>query len=93
VERPWSRQGHYGHLREVTRDDIHTIADALTGLARKRTLVALRSLFRFYKRHGRIFRDPTTHIRPGTPQRWPGRDEHAPQRVCPSTSAGPRSAR
>ncbi len=61
----WSAR--YGHLREVTRDDLHAITDPLTGLARKRTLVALRSLFRFCKRHGRIFRDPTTHIRPGTP--------------------------
>jgi integrase len=61
----WSAR--YRHLREVTRDDLHAIAGPLTGLRRKRTLVALRSLFGFCKRHGRIFRDPTTHVRPGTP--------------------------
>jgi hypothetical protein len=36
---------------------------------------------------------PTPTAPPTQPSTPGGRDEHAPQRVCPSTSAGPRSAR
>jgi integrase len=61
----WSAR--YDHLREVTREDIRAVADAFKGLDRKRTLVALRSLFGFAKKRGRIFRNPTAGIRPGNP--------------------------
>ncbi|MCA2230421.1 hypothetical protein [Nonomuraea aurantiaca] len=53
----------YDHLREVTRDDIVTVKDALQGAKRENTIVALRSLLRFCKKTGRIFRDPTIRIR------------------------------
>jgi integrase len=56
----WSHRYH--HLREVTRDDIHTIADSLHGNKRRHTLCVLRSLFRHCKKKGAIFRDPTTRI-------------------------------
>jgi len=59
----WSAR--YDYLREVTRADVHAVVDGMTGLPRKRALVALRSLFQFAQRTGRVFRDPTTHINTG----------------------------
>lgn len=59
----WSR--HYEHLREVTRLDIIAITDALQGNKRRYTLSVLRSLFRYCKKSGTIFRDPTVRIRLG----------------------------
>jgi hypothetical protein len=56
----------YMHLRQVTRDDVRQRLDTLTGLPRKRVLVGLRSLFRWCKQAGRIFRDPTTYFSAGT---------------------------
>jgi hypothetical protein len=56
----WSHRYH--HLREVTRDDIYTVADSLHGNKRRHTLCVLRSLFRHCKKNGAIFRDPTTRI-------------------------------
>jgi hypothetical protein len=61
----WS--GRYQHLRQVTRSDVTAIADALHGHARKRTMSALRSLFRISKGAGRIFRNPASGINGGTP--------------------------
>jgi integrase len=55
----------YDHLRQVIRDDVREQLVSLTGLRRKRRLVGLRSLFRWAKRAGRIFRDPTTHFSAG----------------------------
>ncbi len=57
----WS--GTYDHLREVTRDDVVAIKDTLQGAKRENTIVALRSLMRFCRKTGRIFRDPTLRIR------------------------------
>ncbi|MBC2908249.1 hypothetical protein [Streptomyces cupreus] len=59
----WSTR--YQHLREVTPQDIKDVAAGLTGLKRKRALVALRSIFQFHKRIGRLFRDPTIRINTG----------------------------
>ncbi len=53
------------HLREVTREDVLAVANSLSGHRRIGTLVALRSLFRFAKRRGVIFRDPTSRIHAG----------------------------
>jgi integrase len=55
----------YDYLRQVTRDDVRRHLGTLTGLPRKRCLVGLRSLFRYCKRTGRVFCDPTTHLRAG----------------------------
>jgi hypothetical protein len=60
----WSAR--YQHLRQVTRDDVRAQLQPLTGLRRKRCMVGLRSLSRWAKRAGRIFRDPTTHLSTGT---------------------------
>ncbi|MDW6064137.1 hypothetical protein SAZ11_47085 [Streptomyces sp. FXJ1.4098] len=57
----WSSR--YDHLREVTREDITTSRDAVTGKQRESRIVALRSLFRHAKKNGQIFRNPTIRIR------------------------------
>lgn len=58
----WSH--HFGHLREVTRQDVLDATDRLQGSNRHITLAVLRSLFRYCKKTGTIFRDPTIRIRP-----------------------------
>ncbi|MGP3921584.1 hypothetical protein, partial [Nonomuraea sp. 10N515B] len=59
----WSER--YDHLREVTRDDILAVIDALTGHERHHTLSVLRSLFRHCKKTRTIFRDPAARLRVG----------------------------
>ncbi|MFC5828039.1 tyrosine-type recombinase/integrase [Nonomuraea insulae] len=53
----------YDHLREVTRADVLAQLDALHGHHRQTVACALRSLFRWAKRGGVIFRDPTSRIK------------------------------
>ncbi|RSM80545.1 hypothetical protein DL991_10540 [Amycolatopsis sp. WAC 01375] len=53
----------YGHLREVTRQDVLEVLEPLHGSDRDLTLVALRSLFQFCKNNGIVFRNPTARIR------------------------------
>ncbi|MER6076272.1 hypothetical protein ABT187_47670 [Streptomyces sp. NPDC001817] len=55
----------HDHLREVTREDILTALGTLHGSHRTRVHVALRSLFRWARKHGHLFRDPTARIRVG----------------------------
>lgn len=62
----WSNR--YGHLREVTREDILAVADSLHGNKRRHTLCVLRSLFRHCKKKGAIFRNPTARIPVGPNQ-------------------------
>ncbi|HEY0933182.1 MAG TPA: hypothetical protein VGD91_05490, partial [Trebonia sp.] len=59
----WSSQ--YGHLREVTRDDILAAIGELHGNRRHNVLIALRSLFAFCKKRKSIFRSPVQGIRVG----------------------------
>jgi site-specific recombinase XerD len=59
----WSE--HYDHLRQVTRDDITSVADSLTGSQRQHTLSVLKSLFRHCRKNGTIFKDPAARIRIG----------------------------
>ena len=59
----WS--GRYGHLREVTRDDVLAVLGELHGSRRSNVLVALRSLFAFCKKRKTIFRSPVQGIRVG----------------------------
>jgi integrase len=59
----WS--GSYHHLREVTRDDIVVHADTLEGGRRQDTLGGLRSLFRWAKKNGVVFANPTARVRVG----------------------------
>ncbi|MEU2258464.1 hypothetical protein ABZ540_35460 [Nocardia xishanensis] len=53
------------HLREVTQPDVTAVLNRLNGHKRIGTFVALRSLFRFAKRHRLIFSDPTRRLRVG----------------------------
>ncbi|MDN5933633.1 MAG: hypothetical protein L0I24_21625, partial [Pseudonocardia sp.] len=54
-----------GQLREVTEDDVRAALDELRGHRLAGTFVALRSLFRFAKRHRLIFADPTRRLHIG----------------------------
>jgi integrase len=57
----WGRT--YDHLREVTPADIYTALEPMSGYPRRKTAGALRSLFRFAKRNGLVFTDPTVGVR------------------------------
>jgi hypothetical protein len=59
----WS--GRYGHLREVTAEDILAAVGGLTGHERHHTLSVIRSLFRHCKKNRTIFRDPAARLRVG----------------------------
>ena len=58
----WSQS--FAHLREVARQDVLDATDHLHGSNRHITICVLRSLFRYCKKTGTIFRDPTVRIRP-----------------------------
>jgi integrase len=49
-----------GHFREITADDIDAVLDPLRGWPRRTAIAALRSLFRFAKKRGLVFTNPTT---------------------------------
>ncbi len=55
----------YAHLREITDDDIVAYLDTLHGEPRRTAAVALRSLFRWAKQQGVIFRNPCRRVRLG----------------------------
>jgi hypothetical protein len=59
----WSAR--YGHLREVTREDIQDHVRDLHGPQRHNALVALRSLFGYCLSAGVIFRNPARGIKVG----------------------------
>lgn len=65
----WSSR--YDHLREVNRDDVLAVRDAVRGKQRENRIVALRSLFRHCRTRGTIFRDPTIRIRISRPTSGP----------------------
>ena len=54
-----------GHLREITSGDVDAVLEPLRGHRRYNAITALRSLFRFAKRRGLTFADPTRHLRGG----------------------------
>ena len=54
-----------GHLREITSGDVDTVLEPLRGHQRYNAIAALRSLFRFARRRGLTFADPTAHLRGG----------------------------
>jgi site-specific recombinase XerD len=57
----WSTRYH--HLREVSTGDLYAALDPLRGHQRRNATVALRALFRFSKKRGVIFRDPSARLR------------------------------
>ena len=54
-----------GHLREITSSDVDAVLEPLRGHQRYNAITALRSLFRFARRRGLTFADPTAHLRGG----------------------------
>jgi integrase len=48
------------HLREITVADVEVALERLRGHQRRNAITALRSLFRFAKKHGHVFSDLTT---------------------------------
>ncbi len=54
-----------GHLREITSGDVDAVLEPLRGHRRYNAITALRSLFRFARRHGLTFADPTRHLSGG----------------------------
>jgi hypothetical protein len=52
-----------GHLREITRADVTGVLKPLRGHQHSTTIAALRSLFRFAKKCGLIFTNPTTRLK------------------------------
>jgi hypothetical protein len=54
-----------GHLREITPGDVDAVLEPLRGHRRYNAITALRSLFRFARRHGLTFADPTRHLSGG----------------------------
>ena len=61
VLQEWGRT--YDHLREVTPADIYAALKPMSGYPRRKTAGALRSLFRFAKRNGLVFTNPTAGVR------------------------------
>jgi site-specific recombinase XerD len=57
----WS--AHRGHLREITAGDVDAVLDPLRGWPRRTAITALRSLFRYAKKRGLVFTNPTTHLK------------------------------
>jgi integrase len=57
----WSAQR--GHLREITAGDIDAVLDPLRGWPRRTAITALRSLFRYAKKRGLVFTNPTTRLK------------------------------
>ncbi|MET7727315.1 TetR family transcriptional regulator [Streptomyces mirabilis] len=53
----------HGHLREITVTDVTAALSPLRGWQRRNAIAALRSLFRFAKKRGLIFANPTTRLR------------------------------
>ena len=51
-----------GYLREITPSDVDTVLEPLRGHRRCNAITALRSLFRFARRRGLTFADPTRHL-------------------------------
>jgi integrase len=52
-----------GHLREITRTDVTAVLKPLRGHRHGNTVAALRSLFRFAKKRGLVFANPTTRLK------------------------------
>ncbi len=53
----------HGHLREITTADVTAASEPLRGHRHRCTVVALRSLFRFAKKRGLIFANPTARLK------------------------------
>ncbi len=59
----WSAE--HDHLREITTNDVYEVLDLLRGHQRRTVVPALRSLFRYVKKRGVVFTNPTTGLKAG----------------------------
>ena len=90
--RPFLEQwaANRSHLREITSNDVTDVLDPLRGWHRRTAIATLRSLFRFAKKRGLAFANPTTRLssrerriqhaaddRRGSPGRHPDRRQPA----------------
>jgi integrase len=66
-----------GHLREITVADVTTALSPLHGWQRRNAIAAVRSLFRFAKKRGLIFANPTIRLKA----------EDIPRSLLPMTDA------
>ncbi|MEV7236731.1 hypothetical protein AB0N06_22955 [Streptomyces sp. NPDC051020] len=66
-----------GHLREITVADVTAALSPLRGWQQRNAIAALRSLFRFAKKRGLIFANPTTRLK----------TEAIPRSLLPMTDA------
>ncbi len=57
----WSAR--YGHLREVTKSDVYAALQPIRSYQRNNTIQALRSMFRFAKKRGLVFTNPTIGVK------------------------------
>lgn len=64
----WAAAGR-NHLREITTADINEALESLRGNQLRNAITALRSLFRFAKKHRLIFTNPTTRLTAPTVER------------------------
>lgn len=80
----WSAR--YGHLREITRDEVLDRIRPLRGQQRLTAMKALRSLFRWAKAHQVVFRDPINRIKVGRVER-PLPQPLTPAEITPTVKA------
>jgi len=74
------------HLREITGDAVLDHIRPLRGQDRQTTMQALRSLFRWAKANGVVFRNPTNHIRLGHVEQ-PIPQPLTPSEIAPTVKA------
>jgi len=79
----------HDHLREITTADVYVALDPLHGKRRNNAIAGLRSLFRFAKKRGLVFTNPTTSLKANRvePSLLPMTD--AEIRVVEREAAGP----
>lgn len=53
----------YSHLREITKTDVYAALEPLRGYQRNNAVHAMRSLFRFAKKRGLTFTNPTVGVK------------------------------
>jgi integrase len=77
------------HLREITRADVDAAVAPLHGYRRNNAIAALRSLFRFAKKRGYVFADPTRHLSTPRPEFAPSPMTDAEIRAIEHAASGP----
>lgn len=63
ILKDWAKE--HDHLREITGSDVSAVLDPLRGHQRRTAIPALRSLFRYAKKRGLVFTNPTAGLKAG----------------------------